>query len=115
MSDIITQSTSSDISSVSSVKNVIEFEFVLENGKDGITTVSDELLDTKERAAERANSEFLNNAFKKKQIKFGTQRTDLNINTVILLHGLKYIVKAVDVAINDKSIISNITALRYEE
>lgn len=114
MADIITTATSEEISEETD-KEILEFEFLLENGKSGITTVSSPLLDTEARAEARATSEFLQKAYKKKQVQFKTFRTDIKLNEIILIEGLKYILKSSTTQVTEKSVISTITALRYEE
>lgn len=116
MDNIITSSTSSTITvDDTSSRDVIEFDFVLENGKTGVISVSDELLDTEERAEARAIAEFLQNAYKKKTVRFETFRTDININDIVSIEGMLFIAKDVTIAITKKSMIATILALRYEE
>lgn len=115
MADIITSSTSNDIDSTASAGEVIEFEFVLENGMDGVISVSDELLDTQESAEERAKSEFLQNSYKKKEVQFDTYRTDLEKNDIIIVEGLKFIIKNIQVIIDKVAMVSTIRAIRYED
>lgn len=116
MRNVITSSTSTTIAEgTTSSREVIEFEFVQENGKTGVISVSDGLLDTQERAEARAISEFLQNAYKKRTAKFSTYRTDIGINDIIAVEGLRYIVKDVKIEITMKSMVALLMALRYEE
>lgn len=113
MNDVITSATSSEVS-LYSTNNTKEFEFKLDNGKEGIITVSDPLLDSSERAEARAKSELLQNGYRKKEISFTTYRTDIGLNNIIKIKGILYIVKNLITYINNSSIKTQVVALRYE-
>ena len=91
-----------------------EWKFQITNGNDGAIIISDPLLDTVEAATERANSEFLKNSYKTREIRFATYRTDFTKNQTINVQGLPYLIKGITTQINDKSIKTTIRAVRYE-
>lgn len=97
-------------------ENTTQFilKFSIDNGNTGELTVSDPLLDSVERATERAKSEFIKNSYRLKEIGFVTHRTDITKNMIINVHGVPYIVKSISTAIDDKTIKSRIKAVRYE-
>ena len=81
----------------------------------GEMNVSDPLLDTIERAEERVRSEFLKNAYVPNAMSFRTYRTDLKLNDIINVGGMPYIVSSMSFSINDRSIVTTVNALRYEQ
>jgi hypothetical protein len=91
-----------------------EWRFQITNGNEGEMTVSDPLLDNITAATERANSEFLRNSYKLREIRFTTYRTDFTKNMVINVRGLPYLVKGISTAIDGTSIKTTIRAVRYE-
>ncbi len=91
-----------------------QWKFQISNGNTGEMVVSDPLLDTEERAEERAKSEFLKNSYKLKEVRFGTYRTDILKNQIINVRGLPYIAKSIVVNTNMVSIKNTIRAVRYE-
>ncbi len=97
-----------------SLANNLLWEFDLQNNNTAKMAISDELLDTQERAEERAMSEFLKNAFAQNSISFKTSLTWLVLNQVIKVGGLNYIIKGISPMINDRSILVTIRAVRYD-
>lgn len=114
MAEVVNRSYSSDISKMNKDADNVEFEFIRETGYSGSMSISDELLDTEARAKVRAESEFLRNSYRKKEVVFKTHLTNLNINDVIEVDGLPYLVKRVGILINQKSIVCEILGVRYE-
>ncbi len=94
--------------------NNLSWEFDLNNTNTARMTIINELLDTKERAEERAMSGFLKNAFAQNTISFRTSITSLVLNQVIRVEGLNYIIKSISPMINDRSMIVSIQAVRYD-
>jgi len=90
------------------------WEFTINNGNTGIMRISDPLLDTEERAEERAMSEFLRNAFAINSIGFTTYLTDLMLNNIIIVGGLNYLVKGISVAVTEISVVVGIEGVRYD-
>lgn len=91
-----------------------QWKFNITNGNTGEIIISDPLLDTLTAATQRANSEFLKNAYKLKEINFTTWRTDLVKNMVINVRGLPYLVKSLRTVVNETSIKTAVRGVRYE-
>ena len=90
------------------------WRFQLDNGNTGEMSVNDPLLDTEERAKERAMSEFLKNGYAQNVITFQTYRTDLKLNDTINIYGIMYLVKGKSLLINGVKIVVTIRAVRYD-
>ncbi len=90
------------------------WKFELECNNEGEMTVSDPLINTEERARERADSEFLKNSYSSNSITFSTYLDDINQNDVINIGGLPFLVKNITVGIDSKKEVFNITAVRYD-
>jgi len=90
------------------------YKFELLTGNTGVLSITDELLDTQDRAEERALSEFLKSAYANNNISFRTYRTDLKLNDTINISGLPYLVKSIVATIDSTKIISSIVAVRYD-
>ncbi len=97
---------------IAKINQVWRFEIGGDNT--GEMNIVDELLDTEERAKQRAKSEFLKNAYSVRDITFSTYRTDLSINDTISVGGLPYLVKAINYDVGSTKIVIRITARRYE-
>jgi len=93
---------------------ISEWKFQINNGNEGEKIISDVLLETEALAEERALSEFLNNSYKRNEVSFTTFRTDLVKNMIVNVSGLPYIVKNIVTNVDNTSIKSTITAVRYE-
>ena len=91
-----------------------EWEFRLLTGNTGKLTISDPLLDSRERAEERAKSEFLKNSYKLNTVTVKTYRTDIKLNDILRVRGLPYLVKDIQTVITDRSIVNSIRMVRYE-
>jgi hypothetical protein len=85
------------------------------DGIDGGDTikVTNQNLNTIERARERAEAEFLEVGYNKRQIQFTTSRIDIELNQVYNVGGIPYIVKAIEYNIG-ASILLTVTCERYE-
>ncbi len=90
------------------------YKFELVGGNSGVFSLSDELLDTEERAEERALSEFLKNGHSVNSVSFSTYRTDFNMNDTISLMGMPYLVKDIATDIDAVKIVTTITCTRYD-
>lgn len=91
-----------------------EWKFQISNGNTGEVLISDALLDSEELATERAMSEFLKNSYKHTTISFSTYRTDFDLNMIINVYGLPYIIKSINPHVDETSITTKIGAVRYE-
>lgn len=91
-----------------------EWKFQISNGNTGEVLISDALLDSEELATERAKSEFIKNSYKHITINFSTYRTDFDLNMIINIYGLPYIIKSINTHVDEASITTNIGAVRYE-
>jgi len=89
------------------------WEFTFNNGYEGVTTITSELLDTEERARQRAISEFVQGGTKKKYIEFTTYRTDLLVGDHIEMGGLVYRLTNVDVRVSEKAAVSICKGVYY--
>ncbi len=96
------------------LSNNLLWEFDIQNNNTAKMSITDVLLDTQERAEERAMSEFLKNAFAQNAITFKTSLTWLVLNQVIKVGGLNYIIKSISPMINDNSMLVSINAVRYD-
>jgi len=92
----------------------VTFTFELATGNEGIKVIVEPLLKTIEVAEQRARYEFMNNGYSKKPITFKTWRTDININDIISVRGLKFKVTSVNIVTNETKIETTISGVRYE-
>lgn len=99
---------------ISDTITVEQWKYNITNGNTGEIVISDPLLDSVERATERAKSEFLKNSYRLKQITFTTQRTDIVKNMIINVQGVPYLVKSISTVITKTAIKSKIRGIRYE-
>ena len=90
------------------------WKFIIENGNIGVMSVTDPLLDTEERARERAYSEILKNGYASNSVSFSTFITSLNLNDVVEVGGVPYLIKSISYNGDSKKIIVNIGAVRYD-
>ena len=89
------------------------WRFVLQSENTGTMSISDPLLDTKERAEERARAEFLQKSYAQRQSSFQTYRTDLRINDTIAIDGIPWLVKGLSAAVDEKKIVMTVEIHRY--
>ncbi len=89
------------------------YTFEIDRDLTGTLKIRDELLNTEDRAKERAMSEMLNNSYIKKVISFKTYLTDISINDTINIKGQPFLVKSISASV-DKSIELDIGAIRYD-
>jgi len=94
---------------------LIEWKFQISNGNTGEVVISDPLLDSYDRALERANSEFLKSSYKMREVRFGTHKTDFTKNEIINVRALPYLVKSISSAIDKVSVKTTIRGIRYEQ
>lgn len=107
--------SSTDLDKSSLQKDIKKWDFLFNGNNSGINTVIvEELLDSKDRASERAKSEFLKNSYAKREISFSTIRTDLQLNEVINVKGLPYIIKNLTTKCDVTKIVVQVKAIRYE-
>ncbi len=96
------------------VSDNLSWEFDIGNNNTAKMVVTDPLLDTKERAEERAMAEFLKNSFAINSISFTTSRDDLILNQTIKVGGLNYIIKSIGNAVDDVQIGISVNCERYD-
>ncbi len=89
------------------------YTFEIDRDLTGTLKIRDELLNTEDRAKERAMSEMLNNSYIKKVISFKTYLTDISINDTINIKGQPFLVKSISASVG-KSIELDIGAIRYD-
>ncbi len=89
-------------------------KFQIPNGNTGEVVISDPLLDSDERAEERAMSEFLKKSYSLRVVRFETHLSNFTKNQTINIWGLAYLVKGINTSISKVSIKTNIRAIRYE-
>lgn len=89
------------------------WEFEYNNGYSGVVTVSSDLLDTEERARQRAIAEFVNGGTKQRRIEFRTYRTDLRVGDIVRIDGAAYRVSSVVLKVSDKSMIATVQGVSY--
>ena len=92
----------------------IVHKFELGTGNTESLTVTEPLLDTFDRAFERAESEFVKNGYRRREISFNTYLTNLVKNQLITVYGMIFIVKSLTTKINSASIVTTVKAVRYE-
>lgn len=114
MATIISTSSSSTIAETDIARVPIEFTFDAQNGNTLVKNISDELLDTEERAEARAHSEFLQNSFRRNVVKFKTYITEIKLNNVVDVEGLPYLAKDILISIDNHKMVLNITGVRYD-
>ena len=90
------------------------WKFELNNGRNGIKHIVDELISDVDIATQRAASEFLDNGYKKRFVNFTTHRTDIAISDIINVSGLAYIVTKTTVRYNKGQIVTHVEGVRYE-
>ena len=90
------------------------WSFEILNGNTGTMTITDPLLDTEQRAEQRAMSEFLKNSYANNGFTFRTYRTDIELNDTLNIAGVPYLVKSVSYAADSKKITANVKVLRYD-
>ncbi len=88
--------------------------FEIDRDNTGTLKVSDDLLMSEDQAKERALSEMLKNSYVTKRKQFRTYRTDININDVINVKGLPFLVKQLGASFGSKDIVVSVSAQRYE-
>ncbi len=88
--------------------------FVLENGESGEKIIINPFLDNDIISKQRAMAEFLLFSYNKRSIDFGTYITHFEINKVIKIGGLKFIIIKQDIDANEVSIINKYEGVRYE-
>jgi len=71
------------------------------------------LLNTEERAKERAMAEFLNLSYRAKRVTIKTPRTDIILNGVYKIGGIPYIAKDIQTSVG-ASLLNTITFERYD-
>ncbi len=106
--------TSQTISEIEKGVTSKEYKFQIMNGNTGEVIIVDPLLETEAQAEERAMSEFIKQSYELREITFSTHIDTLYLNQVINVLGLPYLIKSIDVAVDDKSIVHGIKAVRYE-
>lgn len=89
------------------------WQFDYPNGLEGKITVVSDLLDTEERAKQRAIAEFIIGGTEKNYIEFDTYRTDLKVGQVVRVEGQKYRVVSILTKTDQKTMISIIRGVRY--
>lgn len=89
-------------------------KFQLENGQIGAMAITDIFINSSTVAQERAKSEFLKNGYKSRWVDLRTYRTDFDLNDVIIVRGLPYLIKSISTVSTSVSTMSNIRGVRYE-
>lgn len=88
------------------------FKFTFKNGQKGIRKINNELLDTEERAKQRAIAEFVK-ASKKETCTFSTYITDIRVGDIVYIEGKSYKIIEKNVSYNIPEIIANYKGVRY--
>ena len=99
----------------SPIINSSRFVFELEGGGDGIRKINEPLLKTQTLAELRAKREFLKSGYTQRICTFKTYRSDIKLNDIISVKGLKYKVVQVQISSDDKKVIFSIKGVRYEQ
>ena len=73
------------------------------------------MLNTERIPNERARREFMENGYTHKYVTLKTYRTDLVLNQIISVHGVKFKIIAKNTSSDDKKVIVSITGVRYEQ
>jgi len=89
------------------------WRFILQSENTASMTVMDPLLNTRERAEERARAEFIRNSYPQRVTRFSTYLTDLRINDTISINGVPWLVKSLVYDVDDKSIVTTVEVHRY--
>ena len=90
------------------------WRFEIDRPNTGEMTIIDPLLDGEARAKQRAESEFLKNAYISKVIQFRTYRTDLELNQIVNIAGVPFLIKNLSFVEETDKIVATVTAKRYE-
>ena len=90
------------------------WRFEIDRPNIGEMTVIDPLLDSEARARQRAESEFLENAYIANRFSFRTYRTDLELRDEIMIAGLWYKIMNMTFAKDEKKIVTTVSAKRYD-
>ena len=90
------------------------WQFVAMNGNTGEMVITDQLLDTEERAEERAEAELLENGYISNGFTFPTYRTDLKMLDIINIGGLPYKIIAISANVDPQKLVLSITVKRYD-
>lgn len=90
------------------------WRFEILNDNTGEMSITDPLLDTQDRAEERAMSEFLKNSYAVNGFTFKTYRTDLVQNQTVNIGGLPFLVKNITYSIDIPEMVTTVTVVRYE-
>ena len=90
------------------------FRYELATGNTGEKKVVEPLLNTEAKGKERARREFLDNGYRKRNVTLNTHRSDLKLNDIIVVKGLKYKIISIDISSDVAKVVFSIKGLRYE-
>ena len=90
------------------------WRFEIDRPNTGEMTITDPLLDSEARARQRAESEFLENAYIPKQFSFRTYRTDLNLRDEIMIAGISYKIMNMTFTEDENKIVTTVSVKRYD-
>ncbi len=109
---IKTDLSTSSAASESEIEPII-YHFELGNGNEGKKTVIEPMLRERDAAQQRAIQEFLDNGFPKKYVDADTWRTDLLLNEILVIKGIKYKVISIDINSDKVSCKVSIRGVHY--
>ena len=89
------------------------WRFKLQGENTGEATISDPLLDTIDKARERAESEFLKRGYAQISTSFKTYRSDLRINDAIKINGVQWLVKSISSSVDTATTVFTAGVKRY--
>lgn len=92
----------------------LQWQFEIDNGNTGVKIITDPLLDTEERAEERAMAELLRNSFATNSLNYSTHITKHILNKVIRVGGLNYIIRNITTTVESVKIVVKIGGVRYD-
>ncbi len=109
---IKTDNSQSVVTSDSLIPPIV-FNFELGTGNEGMKTVVEPMLRTRVVAEQRARREFLDNGYPKRYTDIDTWRTDLELNDIILVAGVKYKVELYDILTSGVKTVTNLKGVHY--
>jgi hypothetical protein len=88
--------------------------FEIDKDNTGTIKISEPLLSDEYIAEERARAEFLINSYASIDIEFKTYRSDIELNDILNIQGLPYLVKGISARVDKEKIVFGYLCRRYE-